>query len=256
MDRKLFSSRTERFDHAVAASWLVLLVVTLLLLAGPARAAPEAAAPARAAPDGAAPARAAPDGAAPEAAAPEGAAPLVLTLSEQPRTDDPDLDFDTPALVAPQQEVSAQGSQLSLRRGMLVGHQAFGFGLLAIDLAATIVGQLNYNDHFVSGAPTFRYQSAHRTLAWATVGTFAVTGALAVFAPSPPRRVSQGFDRMALHKLCMASAAAAMVAQAALGIAAAGREGQLNQGDLGKAHLAIGYFTSAALAIGVGALVF
>ena len=243
MDRKLFSSRTKRFDHRVVASALVLLVVTLLLLAAPARAAPEGAAP---------------EGAAPEGAAPEGAAPLVLALAppEQPGTDDPDLNFDIPATVAPQQEVSSRDSQLSLRRGMLVGHQALGFGLLAIDLGATIVGQLNYNDHFVSGAPTFRYQSAHRTLAWATVGTFAVTGALAVFAPSPPRRVSQGFDRMALHKLCMASATAAMVAQAALGMATAGREGQLNQQDLGKVHLAIGYFTFAALAIGFGALVF
>ncbi len=139
MDRKHFSSRTERFDHPVAASGLVL---TLLLLAAPARAAPEG-------------------------AAPERAAPLVLALAppEQPGTDDPDLDFDIPATLAPQQEVSAQDSQLSLRRGMLVGHQALGFGLLATDLAATIVGQLNYNDHFVSGAPTGRYQSAHRTLA-------------------------------------------------------------------------------------------
>jgi len=235
MDRKLFSSRTERFDHLVAASGLVL---TLLLLAAPARAAPE--------------------GAAPEGAAPEGAAPLVLVLAppEQPGTDDPDLDFDIPATLASQQEVSSQNSQLSLRRGMLVGHQALGFGLLGIDLWATIVGQLNYNDHFVSGAPTGRYQSAHRTLAWATVATFAATGALAVFAPSPPRRVSQGFDRMALHKLCMASATAGMAAQAVLGMATAGREGRLNQQDLGKVHLAIGYFTFAALAIGFGALVF
>src|SRR5437016_11643164 len=238
MDRKLFSSRTKRFDHRVVASALVLLVVTLLLLAAPARAAPE--------------------GAAPEGAAPEGAAPLVLALAppEQPGTDDPDLDFDIPATAAPQQAVSSQDSHLSLRRGMLVGHQALGFGLLATDLAATIVGQLNYNDHFVSGAPTGRYQSAHRTLAWATVGTFVATGALAVFAPSPPRRVSQGFDRIALHTWCMASPTAAMVAQAARGMATAGREGRLNQQDVGKAHLVIGYFTFAALAIGFGSLVF
>src|SRR5882724_3564770 len=223
MDRKLFSSRTERFDHPVAASGLIL---TLLLLAAPAR------------------------------AAPEGAAPLVLALSEQPGTDDPDLNFDIPATLAPQQEVSSQDSRLSLRRGMLVGHQALGFGLLAIDLGATIVGQLNYNDHFVSGAPNGRYQSAHRTLAWATVSTFVATGALAVFAPSPPHRVSPGFDRMALHKWCMASATAGMAAQAVLGMATAGREGRFNQEDLGKVHLVIGYFTFAALAIGFGALVF
>jgi hypothetical protein len=54
----------------------------------------------------------------------------------------------------------------------------------------------------------------------------------------------------------MASATAAMVAQAALGMATAGREGRLDQEGLGKAHLAIGYFTFAALAIGFGALVF
>jgi hypothetical protein len=242
MDRKLFSSRTEPFDNPVAAPGLVLtllFLMTLLSLAAPARAAPE--------------------GAAPEGAgAPEGAAPLVLALAppEQPGTGDPDLNFDIPATLPPQQEISGHGSGLSLRRGMLVGHQALGFGLLATDLAATIVGQLNYNDHFVSGAPTGRYQSAHRTLAWATVGTFVAAGALAVFAPSPPHRVSQGFDRMTLHKLCMASATAAMVAQAALGMATAGREGRLDQEGLGKAHLAIGYFTFAALAIGFGALVF
>jgi hypothetical protein len=241
MDRKLFSNRSERFDNPVAASRLVLallLVLTVLLLAGPARAAPE--------------------GAAPEGAAPEGAAPLVLALAppEQSGTGDPDLDFEIPVAAAPQQQGSSQDGRLSLRRGMLVGHQALGFGLLAIDLGATIVGQLNYNDHFVSGAPTARYQSAHRTLAWATVSTFVATGALAVFAPSPPRRVSQGFDRMALHKWCMAAATAAMAAEAVLGMATAGREGRLNQEGLGKVHLAIGYFTFAALATGFGALVF
>jgi hypothetical protein len=243
MHRKLFSSRTDPFDHGAVASWLILIVVTLLLLAVPARAAPEGAAP---------------EANAPEATAPEVAPPLVLSLapSDRPGTDDPELDFDTPALAAPQQEVSTHDSRLSLRRGMLVGHQALGFGLLAVNLAANIVGQLNYNDQFESGAPTFRYRNAHRTLAWATVGTFAATGALALFAPSPPQRVSQGFDRVALHKLCMATATAAMVAQAALGIATAGREGRLNQADLGKAHLALGYFTSAALAVGFGALVF
>jgi hypothetical protein len=232
MDRKLFSSRTKRFDDRVTASRIVLallLVLTLLLLAGPARAAPEAPAP-----------------------------PLVLALGppEQPRTDDPELGFDIPATLAPQPEVSSQDGRLSLRRGMLVGHQALGFGLLAIELGATIVGQLNYNDHFVSGAPTGRYQSAHRTLAWGTVATFAATGALAIFAPSPPRRVSQGFDRVALHKWCMAGATAAMAAEAVLGMATAGREGRLNQEGVGKVHLAIGYFTFAAVAIGFGALVF
>jgi hypothetical protein len=54
----------------------------------------------------------------------------------------------------------------------------------------------------------------------------------------------------------MASATVGMAAQAALGMATAGREGRLNQQDLGKAHLAIGYFTFAALAVGFGALVF
>src|SRR5215475_3886775 len=140
MNRILCTNRTERSDHAVAASWLVLLVVTLLLLAGPARASPE----------GAAPEPAAAEEAAPATVAPEGAAPLKLALAppDQAGADDPDLDFDTSTLTAPKQAVSAQDSELSLRRGMLVGHQALGVGLLGVDLAATVVGQLNYNDKF------------------------------------------------------------------------------------------------------------
>jgi hypothetical protein len=248
MNRKVLISRVERHDHRVAISGLILVVVTLLLLASPARAEPE----------GAAPERAVPEAAAPEKAAAESSAPLVLALAPdaQPGTADPDLDFDIPATPAPPQAISTDNSRLSLRRGMLLGHQALGFGLLAVNLAATVVGQLNYNDKFVTGAPTGRYESAHRMLAWATVGTFATTGALAVFAPAPPNRVSQGFDRISLHKLCMASATAAMVAQAGLGMATAGREGRLNQQDLAKAHLAIGYFTLTALAVGFGALAF
>jgi hypothetical protein len=231
---RLFSSRAERSEVRVAVSGLILIIVTLLLLAGPARAAAEG-------------------------SAPERAAPLVLALapSEQKGASDPDLDFDIPeALTAQPQVSSPPDSSLSLRRGMLLGHQALGFGLLAADLATTVVGQLNYNDKFVSGAPTARYESAHRTLAWVTVTTFVATGALAVFAPSPPHRVSQGFDRVALHKVCMGVATAGMLAQAALGIATAGREGQANQEDLGKVHLAIGYLTFAALAVGFGALAF
>jgi len=55
----------------------------------------------------------------------------------------------------------------------------------------------------------------------------------------------------ALLLLCVA-----MATEAALGIATAGREGRLNQENLGKVHPVIGYFTFAALAIGFGALVF
>jgi hypothetical protein len=118
-----------------------------------------------------------------------------------------------------------------------------------------VVGQLNYSDRFASGPSTGKYQLAHQITAYATLGAFAATGLLAVFAPNPfPRH--EGFDRIALHKVSMATAAAGFAAATVLGIWTASREGYLNQPDFAAVHLALGYFTFAALSVGVGAIVF
>ena len=125
---------------------------------------------------------------------------------------------------------------LRRRRTMLTLHQGVGLGMFAIALANTIVGQLNYSDRFPSGPSTGKYELAHQITAYATVGAFAVTGLLAVFAPNPIPKTG-GFDRVTLHKIAMAAAAAGMAAQVVLGIWTAGREGYLKQPDFAAAHL-------------------
>jgi hypothetical protein len=163
------------------------------------------------------------------------------------------LDFDLLGKPPPPPEVD-EGA-LRLRRTMLTLHQGAGFGLVALQLATTFVGQLNYNDRFANGPSTGQYQQPHALLAYSTLAAFVATGALALLAPSPLKK-SEGFDRVTLHKISMYTAAAGMLAQGVLGVATTQREGYLNQPDLAKAHLVAGYVTLAAVAVGVGALVF
>ena len=133
--------------------------------------------------------------------------------------------------------------------------QGVGLGMFALSLANTVVGQLNYSDRFASGPSTGKYQLAHQITAYGTLVAFAGTGLLAVFAPTPIPK-SGGFDRVWLHKVAMLTATAGMAAETVLGIWTSGREGYLNQPDLAAAHLIIGYVTFAAIALGVGVIVF
>ena len=142
------------------------------------------------------------------------------------------------------------------RRTMLQLHQGVGLGMFALELANTVVGQLNYSDKFAAGPNTGKYLLAHQITAYSTLVAFAGTGLLAVFAPTPIPRKPEGFDRLSLHKLSMGVATLGMASEAVLGIWAHGREGYLNQPDLAAAHLVIGYVTLAAVSLGVGAIVF
>ena len=141
------------------------------------------------------------------------------------------------------------------RRLLLSVHQGLGLGMFALSLGNTILGQLNYSDRFASGPSTGRYQLAHRITAYGTLVTFARTGLLALFAPTPLPKAA-GFDRVSLHKVAMGAVTLGMAAEAVLGIWTASREGYLNQPELAAAHLAIGYFTFAAISLGVGTIVF
>jgi hypothetical protein len=123
-----------------------------------------------------------------------------------------------------------------------------------MQLATTVVGQLNYSDRF-GGPSTAQYQLSHAALAYTTLGLFVVNGAIALLAPSPVHR-GYGMDRVMVHRIAMFTAAAGMLAQGVLGVYTHQREGYLNQEKIGTAHLAIGYATLAAMATGVGVLVF
>lgn len=190
---------------------------------------------------------------------------LALVVADEPKEgekgaakeeskEEPSLDFDLlgPAPEAPK----VDDSRMHRRRTMLKAHQAIGLGLFALQLATTVAGQLNYSDKYANGPVTGKYELTHSVLAYSNLGVFALNGTLAFLAPSPPKKVSRGFDRVTLHKIGMLTATAGMLAQAGLGIYTDRREGYLNQDQYAKAHLAIGYATLAAVMVGVGALVF
>jgi hypothetical protein len=173
--------------------------------------------------------------------------------SSPPET--PSLDFDLLGAPAKTPVPSVDAGALRLRRTMLSVHQAIGFGLVGLQLATTVVGQLNYSDRFAGGPSTAQYQLTHKALAYTTLAVFAVDGLLALLAPSPiksPRKL----DRVMVHRIAMLVAALGMVAQGVTGIRARELEGYQDQERLATVHLAIGYTTLAAVLVGVGVLVF
>jgi hypothetical protein len=175
-------------------------------------------------------------------------------LAAKPGTPSPgSLEFDL--LGAPPPQPHVDEGALRLRRTMLTLHQGIGFGLVALQLATTIVGQLNYSDRFANGPSTGKYQLTHAALAYSTLIVFAGNGLLALLAPAPPEK-REGLDRVTLHKVAMFTAAAGMVAEGVLGVATTQREGYLNQPSFAAAHLVVGYVTLAAVLAGVGVLVF
>ena len=180
---------------------------------------------------------------------PQGGPPAEAPKAEPPAP----LDFDL--LAEPKPAVRVDEAAIRRRRMLLNIHQGVGLGMFALALGNTVAGQLNYSDRFASGPSTGRYQLAHQITAYGTLVAFAGAGLLAVFAPTPLPK-SGGFDRVTLHKLSMGAATLGMAAEAVLGIWTSSREGYLNQPNLAAAHLVIGYFTFAAISLGVGAIVF
>jgi cytochrome b561 len=202
------------------------------------------------------------------AAAPRGAAAgvlleerLTLDLAGPPpapfgsKPADLSLDFDLLGKPAPPR-VKIDDAAMRRRASMLGVHQRIGLGLMALTLATTVVGQLNYSDKYGSNAPvTGRYEATHTAMAFTTLGVFAVDGTLALLAPGNPVKKDRA-DRVTVHKIGMALATAGMIAQGVVGVYADQREGRIDQAKIASTHLVIGYVTLAAMAVAVGALVF
>jgi len=146
-------------------------------------------------------------------------------------------------------------AQLAERRTLLRAHQITGLTLLAAMGTTVVLGQLEYSDKYGGGGDTGRWHLPHQVASYATAGIFAAAGVLALLAPSPFERQKR-VDTATLHKIAVATATAGMVAQVALGIAAARSEGSLSQRDLALAHQWIGYATAAATATGFVVLTF
>jgi hypothetical protein len=178
--------------------------------------------------------------------------PLLVALAAAPPPSDLDFDLLGKATAPPP---SKEDARMSKRRSMLQTHQKIGLGILGLEVATVVVGQLNYNDKFGT-ANTGKYVLPHKVLGYTTFGVFAIGGSFALFAPSPANKPNRGWDRVRVHKLGMLLATAGMVAQAVTGITTRNREGYLNQEQIAKTHLLLGYGTLAATGVAVGALVF
>jgi cytochrome b561 len=142
-----------------------------------------------------------------------------------------------------------------IRRKMLTTHQAFGFSTLAAFAATLVIGQLNYQDKYVNGQFSGRFESAHLGLGIGTTVLFATTGSLALFSPDPyPKKYR--LDSAMVHRVAMALATAGMVTQMVLGPIIDYRAGYLNQPRLALGHLITGYASFAFMATGTIAYMF
>jgi hypothetical protein len=138
---------------------------------------------------------------------------------------------------------------------MLRLHQLGGFLTLGALSLTVVFGQLDYQDKYGGRGDTGRFHELHRWTALTGAGIFAITGALAVFAPSPIEKKLQ-LDTATLHKIAMATATAAMATEIVLGIITTSREGRISQRDFALAHQIVGYTALVTTAAGFAVLTF
>ncbi len=169
--------------------------------------------------------------------------------------------FDEGAKESPEQaKAKAEAAQATerkakIRRRMLTTHQAFGFTTLAALAATIVIGQLNYQDQYVTGQFSGRFERPHLGLGIGTAALFATTGSLALFSPDPYEKKYR-LDTAMVHRVSMALATAGMVTQMILGPITSFRVGYLNQQRLALGHLVTGYATFAFMATGTIAYFF
>jgi len=215
------------------------LVLLLLVAAHPARAEePPAAAP--------------PAG---EAKAPPPSAETLRVTPPAPPSFDFDLLGASPAAAKPVDPAFERA--VGKRRLMLKVHQGLGIATWSALAATAVVGQLDFNDRFRGGGDTGTYHTAHKGLAYGSAALFTSAAIFSLLAPSPyEKRTEKTFDTAKIHKIAMGVAAAGMLAQVALGIAARNQAGSLRERDLAAAHQVLGYATLGAATAGAVVLLF
>ena len=106
------------------------------------------------------------------------------------------------------------------RRHRLEVHQVLGLTTWGLMLAASVVGQLNYNNLYGGGSGSGTYLMPHRLLTYSTAIMFSITAGYALFAPKPYSKPLK-FDTGLIHRIAAIGASAGMVAQMVLGFVTA-----------------------------------
>jgi hypothetical protein len=186
-------------------------------------------------------------------------APVAAEPAAPPADAGDGLDFDLlgpgPAADVAQAVDPALERRIGRRRTMLKLHQGLGFALAGGLVATTVLGQLQFNDSFRGGGDTRALLPWHRGAVIGTTALFTTVGLLGVLAPTPYPKQG-GWDTVRVHKILMTVATVGMLTQAALGIMARERYGQLSEVPFATAHQVVGYATLGAVAGGMTVLFF
>ncbi|MBS2030439.1 MAG: hypothetical protein JST54_21225 [Deltaproteobacteria bacterium] len=205
-----------------------------------------------------------PDSSAPEPESPSvSPAPVVKDVpaaSSSSSSSGGDMNFDLLGESKPRERSAAElaiAHDAEVRRTTLTIHQTAGLATLGLLAATVLVGQLNYMDKFAGSAPSnsAKWEAPHTVLAFATLGGFAATGMLGLFAPVPYDKPVKA-DTTLAHKLCMGAATLGMMSELGLGVYTASREGYTNQKSIAQAHQIIGFSTLVFMSAGASAFLF
>jgi hypothetical protein len=133
-------------------------------------------------------------------------------------------------------------SELSLRRTMLSMHQIGGFVTLGLMGTAVYYGQKSLDN---VNSPNYRsYRNNHQTFVALTIGSYSLTGLLAILAPPPLIRRDE-FSTTTLHKTLAWVHFVGMVVTPIIG---ASLHSRLNDDQRARFHQYSAYITTAALA--------
>lgn len=157
----------------------------------------------------------------------------------------------SPAAGVAASDADAITDKARTRRSRLRTHQVLGGTTWTVMAATAVVGQLNYNDSYGSGAGSGKWLWPHRILSYSTALLFAGTATFALIAPEPYER-PLALDTALLHRIAVVGATAGLLTQVVLGFMTARQADAGNSRDLktmAKTHQIVGYATLGFLTL-------
>lgn len=192
---------------------------------------------------------------------PTDESPASGATSQQPREEQPPLDFDFFGDKSGAAAVASAGSglgpedaalaqQARTRRWMLQTHQTLGIATWLALLATVTVGQLNYNELYGGGGST-TWQTPHRALVISTSALFAATATFSLLAPTPHKKPLR-LDTGLVHRIAVIGATLGMLTEGVLGWITARQADAGNPHNLrtmARTHQIVGYATLGFLTV-------